>query len=71
MTNINFGTVDCTVHNALCVQQRVQSYPTCIMYNDTKPHMNVGFHRAADIIDFIEVSMDYYFNAFHAAGECS
>ena len=53
--DIHFGTVDCTVHNPLCNQNNVRSYPTTIMYNNSKPHMNAGYKTAEEIVDFIEV----------------
>ncbi|XP_033101865.1 dnaJ homolog subfamily C member 10-like [Anneissia japonica] len=59
MQHINFGTVDCTVHHAICQQNNVRSYPTTIMFNSSEPHMHVGFSPAKDIIDFIEVCRQY------------
>lgn len=55
LPDVNFGTVDCTIHNPLCNQNNVRSYPTTIMYNDSKPHMNTGYKTAEEIVDFIEV----------------
>ncbi|XP_033628851.1 dnaJ homolog subfamily C member 10-like isoform X2 [Asterias rubens] len=54
LPDVNFGTVDCTIHNPLCNQNNVRSYPTTIMYNDSKPHMNTGYKTAEEIVDFIE-----------------
>ncbi|XP_038072415.1 dnaJ homolog subfamily C member 10-like isoform X1 [Patiria miniata] len=52
--DVNFGTVDCTVHNTLCTRHNIRSYPTTVMYNDSKPHMNMGYKTADEIVDFIQ-----------------
>ncbi|XP_029641498.1 dnaJ homolog subfamily C member 10 [Octopus sinensis] len=51
---ISFGSVDCTVHQGLCTQYNIRSYPTTIFYNRSTPHHYHGQHRAQDMIDFIE-----------------
>ena len=56
MTHVNFGTVDCTTHQALCNEKKVRSYPTTIMYNMSKPFVNIGFSNAQALKEFIEVS---------------
>ncbi|XP_071487696.1 dnaJ homolog subfamily C member 10-like [Diadema antillarum] len=58
MPHINFGTVDCTTHMPLCNQQNIRSYPTTIMYNSSKPHMNVGFSYAHVLREFIEDTLN-------------
>ncbi|XP_070570725.1 dnaJ homolog subfamily C member 10-like [Ptychodera flava] len=51
---IKFGTVDCTVHNALCNQNNIRSYPTTVFYNETTPHTFTGVNTAQGLIDFVE-----------------
>lgn len=51
---VRFATVDCTTQQSLCHQHNVQSYPTTIFFNDSKPHNYNGHHSAQEIITFIE-----------------
>ena len=51
---VNFGTVDCTVHNPLCSQLGINSYPTTIMYNQSSQHYFNGQHQEQAIVNFIE-----------------
>lgn len=52
--DVSFGTVDCTVHNRLCQNYNIRSYPTTILYNNSKPHQYNGHHSAAHIVEFIQ-----------------
>lgn len=52
---VNFGTIDCTVHQDLCRSVNVHSYPTTILYNRSVPHVFVGLHSSQELIDFVEV----------------
>lgn len=58
MPNINFGTVDCTIHFNVCNQQQVRSYPTMVLYNNSKPHTMVGYSHVNEIIEFIEDTLN-------------
>jgi len=52
---VRFGTVDCTIHAALCRQHNVQSYPTTMLFNQSQPSQTFrGEHSASSIIDFIQ-----------------
>jgi DnaJ family protein C protein 10 len=51
---VNFGTVDCTIHNQLCQQIGINSYPTTIMYNQSIQHYFNGQHQEQAIINFID-----------------
>lgn len=51
--NIMFGTVDCTVHTAVCNRYNIRSYPTTIFYNQSQPHFYHGEHSAAALTDFV------------------
>ncbi|CAF0808672.1 unnamed protein product [Adineta steineri] len=51
---VNFGTVDCTVHQQLCQQSGINSYPTTIMYNQSTQHYFHGQHQEQSIINFID-----------------
>ncbi|XP_077997471.1 dnaJ homolog subfamily C member 10-like [Glandiceps talaboti] len=51
---VKFGTVDCTVHNALCIQNNIRSYPTTVFYNNTTPHTFTGVNTAKDLTDFVQ-----------------
>ncbi|XP_054287218.1 dnaJ homolog subfamily C member 10-like [Macrosteles quadrilineatus] len=52
---VRFGTVDCTIHAALCRQHNVQSYPTTMLFNQSRPSQTFrGEHSASSIIDFIQ-----------------
>ncbi|KAK7113286.1 dnaJ homolog subfamily C member 10-like [Littorina saxatilis] len=55
---VNFGTVDCTVHGNLCSTYNVRSYPTTIFYNQTVPHQFSGHHSASALIEFIKDTLD-------------
>lgn len=51
---ISFGTVDCTIHNQLCQQNGINSYPTTIMYNQSSQHYFHGQHQEQAILNFID-----------------
>jgi len=55
---IRFATVDCTVHGALCNKYNIRSYPTTVLYNNTKPNMYGGHHTSHYIAEFIEDNMN-------------
>ncbi|ELT92793.1 hypothetical protein CAPTEDRAFT_228052 [Capitella teleta] len=54
MSNIHFGTVDCSVHGNLCSQYGVKSYPTTMFYNQSTPHQFDGHHHASHIVEFLQ-----------------
>ena len=35
---VSFGTLDCTIHSAVCNQHSIRSYPSTIFFNNSKPH---------------------------------
>ncbi|XP_074649044.1 dnaJ homolog subfamily C member 10-like isoform X2 [Tubulanus polymorphus] len=51
---VMFGTVDCTVHQNLCRDYNVRSYPTTLLYNQTIAHKYSGKPSAERILDFIQ-----------------
>ncbi|XP_035828946.1 dnaJ homolog subfamily C member 10 [Aplysia californica] len=55
--DVNFGTVDCTVHAGLCNKYNIHSYPTTIFYNASVPHQYHGHHTAKHLLEFIEDTM--------------
>ncbi|ESP03215.1 hypothetical protein LOTGIDRAFT_171701 [Lottia gigantea] len=56
--NVHFGTVDCTVHDQLCKNYNIRSYPTTIFYNQSKPIHYKGHHHAASMVEFLQDTMD-------------
>lgn len=52
--SVSFGTVDCTVHQQLCLRFNVHTYPTTILYNRTQPHQFVGMHSVSELLEFVE-----------------
>nr|QCY50099.1 DNAJC10 [Apostichopus japonicus] len=52
--DVEFGTVDCTIHKEICSQQQIRSYPTMILFNNSKPHHSVGYMHSSQIMEFIE-----------------
>ena len=54
VNQVDFGTVDCTVHVQVCQQSGINAYPTTIMYNQTVPNYFHGQHQEQAIISFIE-----------------
>ncbi|XP_067933321.1 dnaJ homolog subfamily C member 10-like [Watersipora subatra] len=57
-TEVNFGTVDCTIFNSLCDQMGVRSYPTTLFYNNSVAHKFQGNHDASSIIEFAKDVLD-------------
>lgn len=55
---VNFGTVDCTIHVNLCRTYNVHSYPTTILYNQSKPHQYHGHHNVHALGEFIEDTLN-------------
>ena len=35
---VSFGSLDCTIHSAVCNQHSIRSYPSTIFFNNSKPH---------------------------------
>ena len=54
LPEVNFGTVDCTIHQNLCRNYNVRSYPTTLIYNQSTPHLFSGQHAAHAIVEFAE-----------------
>lgn len=52
--SVAFGTVDCTIHQQLCGQYSVQSYPTTIFFRNSVPNKYFGHHSADEISDFVQ-----------------
>jgi len=55
---IRFATVDCTIHGGLCNKYNIRSYPTTVLYNNTKANVYSGHHTSHYIAEFIEDSMN-------------
>ncbi|XP_039285633.1 dnaJ homolog subfamily C member 10 [Nilaparvata lugens] len=52
--SVRFGTVDCTVHADLCRRHNINSYPTTVLFNATRPvQMFRGRHAASSISEFL------------------
>ncbi|CAG9826607.1 unnamed protein product [Diabrotica balteata] len=51
---VQFGTIDCTSHMNLCRSQGINSYPTSILYNNSKTHHFHGSPDARSIIDYLD-----------------
>jgi len=50
---VNIGTIDCTIHTAICQRAHVSSYPNTIFHHDGKSHQSVGYHDMGHIVEFI------------------
>ncbi|KAG7170078.1 DnaJ subfamily C member 10-like [Homarus americanus] len=57
-TPINFGSIDCTLHHELCSKFNIHQYPTTILYNQSVPHEYMGYHTAAQIVEFVEDTLN-------------
>lgn len=57
-TPVNFGSIDCTLHHDLCTRYNIHQYPTAILYNQSVPHEYIGYHTAAQIVEFIKDTMN-------------
>uniref|UniRef100_A0A915CMW4 DnaJ homolog subfamily C member 10 n=1 Tax=Ditylenchus dipsaci TaxID=166011 RepID=A0A915CMW4_9BILA len=55
---LKVGTMDCVAHKNICDEIGVKSYPTSILYFDGDSHTSVGYHSAAQIVEFIEESLN-------------
>lgn len=51
--NLNFGTIDCTVHATICRQYNIRSYPTAMLINGSRTYQFTAQKTAANIIQFI------------------
>ncbi|CAF0832321.1 unnamed protein product [Didymodactylos carnosus] len=51
---INFGTVDCTIHNRLCQERNIHSYPSTIIYNESIAHQFHGQYSEQAIINYVD-----------------
>ncbi|XP_054721124.1 dnaJ homolog subfamily C member 10-like [Uloborus diversus] len=51
---VKFGTVDCTTHEVLCRQYKINSFPTTVLYNRSVPHQFRGAHSRKKIEEFIQ-----------------
>ncbi|CAN9498536.1 unnamed protein product [Ophioblennius macclurei] len=51
---MRFGTLDCTIHHALCSTYNIQAYPTTVIFNGSSVHEYEGHHSADGILEFIE-----------------
>ncbi|XP_076166338.1 dnaJ homolog subfamily C member 10-like isoform X2 [Ptiloglossa arizonensis] len=50
---VRFGTVDCTVHSAICHRYNIRSYPTAMLVNDTNINKFSMQKTAVNIVQFI------------------
>ncbi|KAJ8942244.1 hypothetical protein NQ318_003091 [Aromia moschata] len=51
--DVQFGTVDCTLHRNLCTKEGITSYPTIMLYNNTQIHRFTGIPGASSIVEFV------------------
>ncbi|CAD5110865.1 unnamed protein product [Dimorphilus gyrociliatus] len=52
---VRVGTIDCTVHQQLCRDYNIRSYPTTILYNDSVPH---DFNEHDSVSEIVESVRD-------------
>lgn len=51
---VNFGTIDCTINQAICTSFGINAYPTTILFNGTSNQNRYhGQHKVDDIIEFV------------------
>lgn len=50
---VRFGTIDCTIHSALCRQYNIQYYPTAMLINGSRTDQFNIQKTAANVIQFI------------------
>ena len=50
---VSFGTVDCTNHPRVCSQHGIRSYPSTLVFNNTKSHKYQGNQNAQELADFV------------------
>ncbi|KRX79127.1 DnaJ -like protein subfamily C member 10 [Trichinella sp. T6] len=51
---VNFATINCAAHSALCQQYNINRYPTTVFYNKSIPFPYFSYHTENDIVQFIE-----------------
>ncbi|KAK4883034.1 hypothetical protein RN001_006353 [Aquatica leii] len=52
--NVQFGTIDCTLHSNLCSYEGIRAYPTTRFYNGSKIHHFHGVPNEEGIVEFVE-----------------
>ncbi|KAF5284025.1 hypothetical protein FQA39_LY17158 [Lamprigera yunnana] len=52
--NVQFGTIDCTLHSKLCSYEGIRAYPTTRFYNGSKIHHFHGVPNEDGIVEFVE-----------------
>lgn len=52
-SQVQFGTIDCTLHRNLCSEQSITSYPTTKFYNGTRSQGFFGVPNEEGIVEFI------------------
>ncbi|OLY82327.1 Thioredoxin domain-containing protein 5 [Smittium mucronatum] len=53
--NIKFGNIDCTVHHRLCMDLKIEAWPTIIAYSNSKKVDSIrGFHGEDSTTNFVE-----------------
>ncbi|XP_022905915.2 dnaJ homolog subfamily C member 10-like [Onthophagus taurus] len=55
---IQFGTIDCTMYSDLCAKEGIRSYPTTMIYNNSKTLHYHGSPSEHGIVEFIESVID-------------
>lgn len=51
---VQFGMIDCTLHNSFCSKQGINSYPSMILYNNSVTRRFSGPPNEAEIVAFIQ-----------------
>ncbi|KRX66543.1 DnaJ -like protein subfamily C member 10 [Trichinella sp. T9] len=51
---VNFATINCAAHSALCQQYNINRYPTTVFYNKSIPFPYFSYHTENDIVQFIK-----------------
>ncbi|XP_064419676.1 dnaJ homolog subfamily C member 10 isoform X2 [Latimeria chalumnae] len=52
---LQFGTLDCSVHEGLCNLYNIRAYPTTMVFNQSNIHEYEGHHSAEQILEFIQL----------------
>ncbi|KAF5269548.1 hypothetical protein FQR65_LT17955 [Abscondita terminalis] len=52
--NVQFGTIDCTLHSSLCSYEGIRAYPTTRFYNGSQIHHFHGVPNEEGIVEFVE-----------------
>ncbi|KRT80031.1 Thioredoxin, partial [Oryctes borbonicus] len=50
---IQFGSIDCTAHQQLCIRNDVRSYPSLMVYNTSKVHHFHGTLKEESVVEFV------------------